>query len=1323
MSYHSERQRHHGPRRRFLKWGLGTLAGLIILAALLVGLFRVAANMIPGYHDAIARQISTKVGAPVTLGRISLAWHGWGPELQFDKLRIANPDTGKTVLSAKRLRLDFTLLSVVNGSGARPYAIALVAPRVTLQQKPDGRVVIPGLSLPGGTGQLGSMLGEQIRITRGRITLRPAGSGKKTWHFAPVKLRVGGGKRHAVKLALPLPAELGGHTLLVGGTVKTPSVEFDNWQWQLHYSLDKLALGPLKRFVPREWSGLRGRTSVAGNARGTGLSLSRASGRLKWHRPGAGPNALSALRAHYAIAAARGIDLTLSRLAVKTRSHTWTPGRIRIGRGKHERIDVAIARLDLSLLSHLEGVLPDSLDDLAKRLHTMQPGGRIEDFRLALSPANASDWRTTLALSARLDDVGALPAAGVPGFSHVSGEVSMTHGMGIFKLDAPGLTVRMPHIFGHPVKVEQAKGRIGIALTDAGIRVATPGLDLEGAAGLDGRAMAKIDVPRDGPVTVYVAAEQLGMMDTVAARGRYFPAALLSRPLVDWMMNQLDGGKVGGARLRFGGQVKRFPFYHGGGYFSVKFGFHDVTLQPREGWEPLHELSGSVHFLNAGMRAQVDGGKIVDARVNHADVSIPDLANPRLEVHTEVTGQVADFMTFLKNSPVGEDVAFGFSQFDTHGRAITRLKLDIPILHVDQFNLSGNFSLHDVKLEYIGRPYQLRHLSGNVKFDRHGPLAGHVAGELFDTPVAIDISRTRQTNGAYMTTIGMNGDFPLKTLSEAFDYDFGSFAHGHLPLHAQVELPLTGKGLPLDIELDSSLEGLELKLPAPVGKSALAAMPFTAHVHVKRHAIGLRARYADVGALCATIVHAAHGSHARSAEIRLGQGECSMPASGYRVVGGWPVVKLGQWLQVARPAPAAESSAAATPDAAASTVDKTSKAGFWPQKNVNINVRFDKLSLFGERLHDQSIRGALDRRALRLLLEGPDLAGKVRVPRRPSNHDPILVKLAHGRFAVKKGGASEAPNAATATAPAPASSREATVAEGGGESRWEPRDIPPFSLHAAHLKLGEASFDNVTVSARRVPHGIAVKPIHVGGGTLSLDGQLVWLHSANNMQGALQLLAHIHDLGQLLKGLGIGDQATGHGSLSAALAWQKPSEGGQFAQGLLGKVSMDLREGNISRVSPGAGRLLSLLNLVNIPRYLVLDFHNLFGEGFPFSRIYGDYHIKNGIAHTDAFRIDSSVADIKLSGDINLVAGTMDQTAEVRPNYFGSLPVIGALVGGLGVGAAVFVLAEIFGNPIGKALELTYHIHGPITNPIMGESGEKKQQAHPASPSGNAHAR
>ena len=83
----SSRSSKH-PRRRLLKWSLGTLAGIIILAGMLVGLFRVAANLLPRYHDEIQQQVAAQLHAKVEIGPISLVWRGWGPALVFHDVRV-----------------------------------------------------------------------------------------------------------------------------------------------------------------------------------------------------------------------------------------------------------------------------------------------------------------------------------------------------------------------------------------------------------------------------------------------------------------------------------------------------------------------------------------------------------------------------------------------------------------------------------------------------------------------------------------------------------------------------------------------------------------------------------------------------------------------------------------------------------------------------------------------------------------------------------------------------------------------------------------------------------------------------------------------------------------------------------------------------------------------------------------------------------------------------------------------------------------------------------------------------------------------------------
>ncbi len=352
------------------------------------------------------------------------------------------------------------------------------------------------------------------------------------------------------------------------------------------------------------------------------------------------------------------------------------------------------------------------------------------------------------------------------------------------------------------------------------------------------------------------------------------------------------------------------------------------------------------------------------------------------------------------------------------------------------------------------------------------------------------------------------------------------------------------------------------------------------------------------------------------------------------------------------------------------------------------------------------------------------------IPRKPDNDNPIRAELTRGRFTLhgksvlarSPASAAAAPVAASGTVAANAGTMNSAAAQttrspaaltgarapAGAKRRdgLSPRDIPPFDLHADHLELGDAAFDDVHIVARSVPNGLLIKPIHVGGGALAIEGQLSWLEPpASGSQGALQFVAQIKELGKLLAGFGIGPVITGHGALSAGLAWREPPGGGKFANELLGVVSTDLRGGSISEVSPGAGRLLSLLSLANIPRYLVFNFHNLFGKGFPYSRIHGNYDIRNGIAKTDGLNIDSSIANIKLTGSINLAQETMNQKATVEPNYFGSLPIIGALVGGLGVGAAVYLITKLFGSPLAAASKLEYNISGPISNPKVEKAG------------------
>ncbi len=1284
--------------RRLGRWSLGVLVAVSILVVIAVVLFMIAARIVPGYHGLIVKRLSTRLHAPVTLGRVSLGWHGWGPELDFNHLTVRSRTTHEVVLSAARLRLDFPLAALVKGTGARPSAIELDRPHLTLEQTPTGGFRVPGVRFVG-AGPGAGMLGVSIDARNGTLRLQFDDPHHKPWIFAPLDFEIGGGKMHAITLAAGLPEALGGRKLHMTGTVKTPKLNPRSWQWQGSAALDHLPLAPFDRYLPAGWPQPTGTLAFRVEAQGSGLKAERASGQIAASDLTVGAGSLPHFATHFSFAAGDrgGFRLELNDGALKLPRQTWRPGRVALSRSADGRLRVQVATVKLAALPALARFVPSKDAGFAARVEKMQPSGTIRNLDVALTPGHLE----TLALAARLDDVGVHAADGAPGFNHLAATIHMQHGMGALALDAPGFTMRMPHLFSHTVPLDRLRGTVGIAFTGKAVRLAIPELWVTGPEGLDGSVKATLTIPRQGQVHVRLAA-WAAPLDSNAARPLYIPTGLLPKPLTAWLMKQLQDGEAGPMRLRFAGDAESFPFQHGGGHFSVVFGVHGIGMRPGEDWAPITDLSGTVHFTNAAMHADIISGNIGGARVLGAQAAIPDLFHPRLAVHTTIAGSLTDFVDFLEHSPVGDKVEGSFKQFKVAGKARTTLDLDVPIMHPKKLKLNGRLEVSDADIAYAKVPWPLENLTGRLAYDERGPTGGQLTASLLGAPIHIGLARSRPTAGQALK-LDLAGRFPVATLSKVAGIDFSPYASGSVPLEATLAVPLSTAPFAFTVNLSSNLRGLQIRLPVPVGKSALAKRSFTGRVRVERGTLGIEAHYSDVGSVCADFASAGKQPVLESGVLVLGAGECTEPVSGFSVLGGWRELDVKPWLSVLP------------------KKKKNSSAGSFnldALQGLKLNLRFGDIKALGQQFKNQGVKGTLGADRTKLVLDGPDLSGTVIVPHRPTNAAPITAVLTRAHFALPQKPALANAPASVAAARAKLASAEAranavaTANESPGN--FQPQDIPPFVLNAKQIRLGTAALDDVKIEARRAPSGIIFKPIHVGGGALEFEGQMAWLNPpASGEQGALQFVANVSHLGELLAGLGIGPVVTGHGALSAALAWHQPREGGKFAQGLLGKVSTDLRDGSISQVSPGAGRLLSLLSLVNVPRYLTFNFHNLTSKGFPFSRIYGDYDIDNGIAHTKGLHIESSIADIDLKGTVNLVDGTMDQTAEVAPDYFGSLPVIGAIVGGLGVGAVIFALTKLFGGSLSKAFGMTYTIRGPITNPVVKKVGAKSPQPAP----------
>jgi uncharacterized protein YhdP len=148
-----------------------------------------------------------------------------------------------------------------------------------------------------------------------------------------------------------------------------------------------------------------------------------------------------------------------------------------------------------------------------------------------------------------------------------------------------------------------------------------------------------------------------------------------------------------------------------------------------------------------------------------------------------------------------------------------------------------------------------------------------------------------------------------------------------------------------------------------------------------------------------------------------------------------------------------------------------------------------------------------------------------------------------------------------------------------------------------------------------------------------------------------------------------------------------------------GKLDIKVGEGQILAVKPGLGRLLGLLSLRELPSRLMLHFGDVFKSGFGFDRASATFVVEGGSAYTQNMLIEAPAAQIAMLGRTGFRAQDYDLTVHVTPHIGGTLPVVGAVLGGPVGAAAGLVVQGLIGHGINKAAGAVYQVTGSWDKP------------------------
>ena len=354
-----------------------------------------------------------------------------------------------------------------------------------------------------------------------------------------------------------------------------------------------------------------------------------------------------------------------------------------------------------------------------------------------------------------------------------------------------------------------------------------------------------------------------------------------------------------------------------------------------------------------------------------------------------------------------------------------------------------------------------------------------------------------------------------------------------------------------------------------------------------------------------------------------------------------------------------------------------------PLRRIDVQAR--RMHLLGTDFPDSRLQLAPAPRGTAVQVQGASLAGALLIP----SQDGATVTSRFERLHWKGGLPGQAPTVANARAAAPALPAQDI----------NPAKVPPLLLDVADLRIGTLQQGQALHRTKPTPAGLRLDEFSSRGGKQRLAATGTWVGRGDAARTRLNADVDSDDIGTLLAGLGLAGQvAAGKGKLGMALDWRgAPADVAPAT--LQAEIALDARDGRLLEIEPGAGRVLGLLGIAQLPRRLTLDFRDFFDKGFAFDRIHGTVRVADGQARTGDLKIEGPAADIFISGSADLVAQRFDQTVEVQPKSGGLLTAVGALAGGP-VGAAVGAVANaVLDKPLQQVGARSYRVTGPWNAP------------------------
>nr|WP_319564340.1 YhdP family protein [uncultured Rhodoferax sp.] len=1332
------------------------LLSLVVLAWLLLGLAWSVLHWwivprIDSFRPQLEAQASRALGVPVSVESVTAQSSGMVPSFELVNVRL-NDAQGREALILPRVLVALSVRSLFRLGFEQIY---IDVPKLDVRRLPDGRITVAGLDVAGVPAADSAMLNWffsqlEFAIHDGvvRWTDEQRDAEPIVLQHVDVVAR-NRGRHHDLRLDAT-PPEIWGERLSLRGRFVQPLLTRQNGRWQewdgqLYAISERVDLSQLRRYVNLGVDIRQGRGALRTwidisqgqpTAAMVDVALTEVDMTL-----GKTLQALALQRVQGRVGGrllASGFELSTQTLSFETTDGLhWPGGNVHVlymaGEGHiPPRGEVQADQLDLAALAQVVQRLPVDAQ-WREKLLLYAPKGMAEKLALTWQgPVGGLQSYTAKGRLSQLEVAAVAPTPGVRGLS-VDFELDQQAGRANVRLDQGLLDV--PGVLqDSQIEVAQLTALARWQVNGERIAVQFPEVNFANA---DGEGKAQIKWETSDAAKSPGHSRFPGVLDLQATLSRvegnrvyrYLPLAIdqLAR---DYVRDAITAGQASNVRFVIKGDMSQMPQSDARqGVFRISADVRDAALSfvprtlqtPQElPWPSLTELNGQLLIDRLQLQVKQARARLAEApgvQISQTSVTIADLRHTSVNVNADLKGSLPEALRVINASPMGGLLGFALAHAGVTGQAEAKLKLVLPIAQLNQSTVQGSVALNGNDVQITPDSPKLTRTRGQLNFTQAGLSLSAVQARMLGGDVRLDGGlvfdpSTTAAKGA-PSVIRATGMASAEGLQQASELGFVARLAQQASGMTAYNATLGFRQGQTELLVQSNLQGLALSLPAPLQKSALTMLPLrfqtellngvaqagtskvmlSDRLSVSLGALGSMVYERDLSGVTPRVLRGAVG-------IGLSPQE-SVPllAQGVTANIKLPVIDVDAWKgvfsQITRVG-FADSGQSSTSNGAMTYVPTT------------LAVRAESLVFGGRQFNHLVMGGGREDAVWRANLDSQELSGYLEFRQGSGN----AVDSSAGRVYARL--------ARLSIAPSEASEVEALLDA-------QPVSIPALDIVVDDFELRGKRFGRLEVDAiNRMATGSSGAAgvrewrlhkfnLSVPEATLTASGNWTRLHAQDVMAAStpstvaerrrtvLNFKLDVADGGALLARLGMKDvvrQASG--KLEGQVAWigsplrlDYPTLGGAF--------TVNIASGQFLKADPGIAKLLGVLSLQSLPRRLMLDFRDVFSEGFSFDFLRGDVTVEHGMARTNNLQMKGVNAAVLMEGQADIDHETQDLKVVVVPEINAGTASLIASVINPAVGLGSFLAQVFLRRPLIESNTQELHVTGSWTDPQVSK--------------------